>query len=146
MPLDAKKLKALFVKKQNHSTLAGLLMEYAILKRKFEEPDGQSWYFKQGISSRKKRLSNLIKQFNAIKSTFNTTTIDTFLEKINENNSVCLHYEKTGINTIQQIHYSKLKAENAFLHELIGLKSKMNQLKEIDHYLSHPEEFLTIMD
>ena len=106
-------------------------MEYAILKRKLEEPDGQSWYFKQGINLRKKRLLNLIKQFNAIKSTFNTTTIDTFLEKINENNSVCLDYEKRGINTIQHMHYSKLKAENAFLYELNGLKSKMNQLKEI---------------
>jgi formylmethanofuran dehydrogenase subunit B len=146
MRLDAKKLEALFVKKQNHSTLAGLLMEYAILKRKLEEPDGQSWYFKQGINPRKKRIAHLIKQFNAIKSTFNTRTIDAFLEKINENKAVCLHYEKRGINTIQQMHYSKLKAENAFLHELIGLKSKINQLKEIDHYLSHPEEFLLIID
>ena len=146
MPLDAKKLEALFVNKQNHSTLAGLLMEYAILKRKLEEPDGQSWYFKQGINSRKKRIAHLIKQFNAIKSTFNTTTIDTFLEKINENKAVCLHYEKRGMHTIQLMHHSSLKAENAFLHELIGLKSKINQLKEIDHYLNHPKEFLLIID
>lgn len=146
MPLDAKKLEALFVKKQNHSSLAGLLMEYAILKQKLEEPDGQSWYFKQGINSRKKRLAHLMKKFNAIKSTFNSTTIDAFLEKINENKAVCLHYEKRGINTIQQMHYSKLKSENAFLYELIGLKSKTNQLNEIDHYLNHPEEFLMIID
>ena len=146
MPLDANKLQGLLFKKQDSSSLARILLEYATLVQKVEAPSGQSWYFKQGLEANKKRILDLKKEFNGIKDMFNAATIDALLTKINENTEGKLHYQKYGMNTIQQMHYSKMSSENEFLRELIRLKSKTKSLRDIDYYLKHPEEFLIILN
>jgi len=146
MPLDAKKLQGLLFKKQDSSSLARILLEYATLLQKLEASSSQSWYFKQGLDANKKRILNLKKEFNDIKDIFNATTIDELLGKITENLEGKLHYEKYGMNTIQQMHYSKMSSENEFLRELIRLKSKTKSLRNIDYYLKNPEEFLIILN
>jgi hypothetical protein len=146
MPLDANKLQGLLFKKQDNSSLARILLEYATLVQKVEAPSGQSWYFKKGLEANKKRILDLTKEFNDIKDMFNDATIDALLGKINENSEGKRHYEKYGMNTIQQMHYSKMNSENEFLRELIRLKSKTKSLRDIDYYLKHPEEFLNILN
>ena len=146
MPLDAKKLQGLLFKKQDSSSLARILLEYATLVHKVEASSGQSWYFKQGLEANKKRILDLTEEFNGIKDMFNTSTIDALLGKINENSEGKGHYQKYGMNTIQQMHYSKMNSENEFLRELIRLKSKTKSLRDIDYYLKHPEEFLIILN
>ena len=64
MPLDAKKLQGLLFKKQDSSSLARILLEYATLLQKLEASSSQSWYFKQGLDANKKRILNLKKEFN----------------------------------------------------------------------------------
>ena len=146
MPLDAKKLQGLLFKKQDSSSLARILLEYATLVHKVEASSGQSWYFKQGLEANNKRILDLTEEFNGIKDMFNTSTIDALLDKINENSEGKRHYQKYGMNTIQQMHYSKMNSENEFLRELIRLKSKTKSLRDIDYYLKHPEEFLIILN
>lgn len=146
MPLDAKKLQGLLFKKQDSSSLARILLEYATLLQKVEASNSQSWYFKQGLEANKKRILDLKKEFNSIKDMFNAATIDALLTKINENTEGKHHYEKYGMNTIQQMHYSKMSSENEFLNELIRLKSKTKSLRDIDYYLKNPKEFLMILN
>ena len=146
MPLDAKKLQGLLFKKQDSSSLARILLEYATLVHKVEASSGQSWYFKQGLEANKKRILDLKKEFNSMKDMFNAATIDALITNINENTKGKRHYEKYGINTIQQMHYSKMSSENKFLKELIRLKSKTKLLRDIDYYLKDPEEFLMILN
>jgi len=146
MALHFRQLEGLFFTRQDGSSLIRILVEYATLRQKIENPSGQSYYFKRGLESRQKRLVDLTKEFTYVKETFNMSTIDTLLEKINENLEGKRHYEKYGMNTIQQMHYSKIISENEFLRELIRLKSKTKSLQDIDFYLENPEEFLVIFE
>jgi hypothetical protein len=146
MAIDFNKISNLLIKKKDKSSLFRILVEYSGLKQKIENPDNQSWYFKQGIESNKKRLIALTREFEEIRKTFNETTIDELIQRINENLKYKSNYERNGMNTIQQMHYSSIISENEFYNELIRLKSKTELLKDIDYYLENPKEFLIFID
>ena len=144
--MNFKKIQSLLIKSKDDSSLIRILVEYADLKQKLEVPINQSWYFKQGLESRKQRLVTIMKEYNEIRKIFNETTIDFFIEKINENLRYKTGYERNGMNTIQQMLYSSIVSENKFFSELIRLKSKTELLMPIDYYLENPEEFLKFIE
>jgi hypothetical protein len=146
MGLNFKKIENQLIKKKDKSSLIRILVDYSTLKQKIENPDNQSWYFKQGLESSKKRLVNLTKEYNGIRKFFNETTIDSLIEKINKNLRFKSGYERNGMNTIQQMHYSSIISQNEFYNELIRLKSKSKLLMDINYYLENPEEFLNFID
>lgn len=146
MSLDFKKIENFLILKKDESSLIRILIEYSGLKHKIENPENQSWYFKQGIESSKERLIALTKEFEEIRKTFNEASIDELIERINENLKYKSGYERSGMNTIQQMHYSSIISENVFYNELIRLKSKTELLKDIEYYLENPEEFLIFID
>lgn len=146
MALDIKKIENSFINNKNESSLVRIIVEYSILKQKIETQESQSWYFKLGFESSKERLIALTKEFEEIRKTFNETSIDELIERINENLKYKSGYEKNGMNTIQQMHYSSIISENEFYNELLRLKSKTEFLKDIDYYLENPEEFLIFIN
>ena len=123
-----------------------LIVEFGTLKQNFNQSIHQTWYFKKSLESKKKRMIDLSKKINEIKKTFNTTTLDTLINKINDNLEIKVHYEMHGMNSIQQMHYSFVCNENKFLNELIRLKSKIKLLRSIDYYIESPEESLVFFD
>ena len=146
MALNFKRIEDLLIKGKNESSLVRIIIDYSTLKRKIESPDNQSWYFKQGIESSKQRLGLLKIEYEEIRKLFNETSIDFFIEKINENMVYKSGYEKNGMNSIQQMHYSSIISENKFFNELIRLKSRTKLLMPIDYYLDNTEEFLKFVE
>lgn len=144
--MDFKKIENLIIKKTDDSSLIRIIVEYSSLKQKLDFPENQSWYFKQGIESSKKRLITLTQEYNNIRKTFNETTIDSLIETINENLTYKSGYERNGMNTLQQMHYSAIISKIQFLKELIRLKSKTELLVDIDYYLEYPDEFLKFIE
>ena len=142
MAIAFKKIENLLLKRKNESTLENIIITYSILKQKIEDADNQSWYFKQGMESSEQRLASLNNEYEDIRKSFNESTIDDFIERINRNSSITSNCEGKSMGAIQLMHYSYLIGESKFLNELIRLKSKTELLMSIDYYLENTEEFL----
>ncbi len=146
MSLNFKRLENLLIKNKDESNLVSIIFEYLVLKQKIDNLEKQSWYFKKGIESSKKRLISLTEKYNEIRKTFNESTIGSIIEKINENLVIKSSYEKNGMNTIQHMHYSSIIRENETMNELLHLKSKIEILMPFDHYLNFPDEILKLVE
>ena len=146
MALDFKRVADLFLKKRDESSLIRILVEYSRIKQNLESPDNQSWYFKKGIESSKQKVLSLKKEYEELRKFYNESSVDYFIEEINEGNRAKAHYEQHGMNTIQQWHYSSIVGNNELFNELIRLKSKTKLLMPIDLYLERPDEFLKLID
>ena len=146
MAIKLKAIQNLLVKKKSDSSLETIILEYATLKQRIDHPDNQSWYFKQGMKSSLERLSFLNIDFEKIRKSFNESTIDDFIQKINENSLKTTTCEGKYMGTIKLMHYSAMIGESKFLSELIRLKSKTELLMPIAYYLENPDEFLVFLE
>ncbi|RBP34569.1 hypothetical protein DFR65_101463 [Oceanihabitans sediminis] len=146
MKVSLKNIENIILKKKSESTLASILMEYATLNRKLANADSQSWYFKQAQESTNRKLESLLDRYKEIRSLFNENSIDYFIHKINKNNSHIAHFKENGMNSISYLTCTSLSDENAFITELIRLKSKTKTLMPIDYYLQKPEELLILIN
>ncbi|HLV13912.1 MAG TPA: hypothetical protein VKY41_01935 [Xanthomarina sp.] len=146
MPVRLKNIENIILKKKSESTLASILIEYATLSQKFATADSQSWYFKQAQESTNRKLESLLERYKEIRSLFNENSIDYFIHKINKNNSHIAHLKENGMNSISYLTCTSLSDENAFITELIRLKSKTKTLMPIDYYLQKPEELLILIN
>lgn len=82
----------------------------------------------------------MTKEYEEIRKLFNESSIDYFIEKVNENLLFKSSYERNGMNTIQRIQYSFIINENNLFNELIRLKNKTKVIKSINYYLSNKKE------
>lgn len=146
MKANLKNIENLIIRKKSESTLATILMEYAALSQKLSTADSQSWYFKQAQESTNRKLESLLDRYEEIRSLFNENAIDYFIHKINENNSHIAHLKENSMNSISYLTCTSLSDENAFITELIRLKSKTKTLMPIDYYLQNPEELLILIN
>lgn len=144
--MDIRRIERIITNCKDESSLIKIIVEYFTLKQKLENPEKQSWYFKQGIESSKRKLIELNEKFEEIRKIFNETTIDELIERINKNQEIKSFYETNGMNTIQQIHYSSILSNNKFYSELLHLKSKTKILMDINHYLENPDELLIFFE
>ena len=93
MAIKLNAIQNLLLKTKSDSTLETIILEYAKLKQRIDHPDNQSWYFKQGMKSSLERLSFLNMEFEKIRKSFNESTIDDFIERINEISSFTSAYK-----------------------------------------------------
>lgn len=146
MTLNFNQIKNLIIEKKNESSLVEIVIAYAALKQKFDNPESRSWYFNQGIESKSEALASSRNDFDQIRKYFNKATIDCLIAE----NKACelnlSHYNKNNMNSITRMHSEILKGNIAFNNELIRLKSKTKSLMPIDHYLDTPEDFLILID
>ena len=146
MALKFNQIENLLVKNKDESSLAELIISYAILKQSIEDTQSHSWYFKQGLESKKQELSTLNIHFEEMRELFNEATLDYFINKINENNLYLSDLEGKEKSNNHRISSSWKISENELFSELIRLKTKMDFLNTIEYYLENPEEFLKIFD
>ncbi len=146
MSLNINQINNLILKKQDETSLASILIEYAALKQKLEDTTNHSWYFKKGIEAFQEKLSNLNNDFEKIRALFNDSTIDAFIYNINENNLYLSGIKGAGQGINQQRSYYWKIYENKFFNALIRLKSKIDTIKPIGYYLENPEEFLVFLE
>ncbi|HQB77915.1 MAG TPA: hypothetical protein PLJ52_06170 [Tenuifilaceae bacterium] len=131
---------------EQKSDVIRLIIDYGELKQKLENPENNSWYFTQALESNKAKLISLEKNYEKIRVLFNESTIDTLINGVNKNLVIKSWYERHGMNTIQQMHYSSVVSQVKFLNELIRLKSKTVSLMSADYYLANPEELIKLID
>lgn len=140
-------LEEMFTTKTTLSYYVRVLSEYSKLKPKVEDPESQSWYFQRGLESQIKRLARLKYTFNDFVDMYNNNTIDDFLAAIAKRALRIAEYEqRERMNWITRSFFHSLKYRTAFEKSLIHLKSKMDSMYYIDHYLEHPEDMMPLLD
>ncbi len=146
MAIKLKSIENLLVKSKNESSVENIIIEYCTLQQKVQNSENQSWYFKQGLEASKQKLTSLNNDYEEIRKLFNESSIDLFIERINENSSITSGFEGKSMGAIQLMHYSYKLNEIEFFNELIRLKNKTGLLMSIDYYLENPEEFLMFIE
>lgn len=145
MAIDLQRIVKLLVDEKDESTLSQIVVEYLTLKQKIEDVGNHTWYFKKGLESSKKRLLTLNDKYEKIRQLFSESTLDDFVEIVNQNLASISDFEKGPMNSIKYIAYSIKLDENEFFSELIRLKSKTDSLMPIEDYMENPDEFLMIL-
>lgn len=146
MALKLKRIESLLIKEKSTSSIASILLEYSIVKQKFENTDNHSWYFKKGKASFREKLVALTKEYENIRTLFNANSIDFFIREININNAYLSGLNKNGMNAVTYMGFGLKRRQNELYKELIALKSTTKLLMPIAYYLQHSEEFLNIID
>ncbi len=145
MALDIEKIMTLFAHISGKSMIADLVLEYAALKQKLDNPDKQSWYFLKGLDMHKQRLIFLFDRYEGIRTFFNQSTVDDLIETVNDHQHQITELEKGWMGMLTRMKYEYLTSEKKRFNEFIQLKSRINKLQTIDYYLDHPEELLDII-
>jgi len=146
MPLNLSNITHLINGSESKGEVIDLIVEYDTLKKRIDDAENQSTYFRQGIESHRNRLVAIDKQFEEIRGVFNASDVEGFEDKISQNKEFEAEYRKTGMSTVRLIHMSHIAEENQFLNGLIHLKSLTETLMPLGHYLENPEAFLKILD
>ena len=81
MSIDGKQLACLFAQESDHPGFYNLIRTYCELRRKLEHPELQSWYFKKGVDTNRKRLAEIEVEYESRRAWFNEGTIDDFIEQ-----------------------------------------------------------------
>jgi len=144
MAIDLEKIIPLLVNVSGKTVLADLLLEYARLKQKLDDPENQTWYFRKAMDSHERRLKNLGKRFERVRKSFNQTTTDMMIHRVNENNKQIHELEKERMGMNRRLMHLSLVSENNRFNELIQLKRRTKTLQSIDYYPDRPEELLEI--
>ena len=145
MAIDFEKIAPIYVEISGKTMLADLVLEYATLKQKLDNPGEQSWYFEKAVDSHKQRLKNLGKRYEKARAFFNQTSIDLMINKVNENSMRIGELEKKWMGMNTRLLHLHLVSENNRFNELIRMKSITETLQQIDYYLDNPEELLGII-
>ena len=146
MKINYDQVQSIIVPQVSKNEVAEIIIAYAALKCKLDNPDSQSWYFKKGVKTNQDRLRSYKLKYERIKAFFNNSTIDSLLETINRNLAEKARLERTRMNFIKRMYHASISGRNHFLYELIRVKSITEVLMPIDHYLENPEEFLKFTD
>lgn len=146
MGLTFNQIENLIAKRNNEYSLVSVLFEYAILKQQLENTERHSWYFKQGIESKKEKLISLNADFEEIRKTFNEATVDFLISEINAYNFRISKYNKENMNIIERTS-NRLQQERAgFFAELLRLKNRVDLIHPLEYYLKNPEEVILWME
>ncbi|MCZ2102211.1 MAG: hypothetical protein LC107_11805 [Chitinophagales bacterium] len=151
MGIKANKIIPLFTDTETaenkSNSVIRLILEYCKIKSKLNDVENQSWYFQKGLQSNRDRLARIIKEYKSIRRNFNKSTVDDFIEVINDCNSQIEQLlSKRGMGLIDQMVYHSRVSRKNFYNELIQLKSLTPTLMPIYHYYENPEALLKIMD
>lgn len=148
MSIDYKDIiSVLNISKNGKGCIERLVIDYGILKHKLDNPDEQSWYFKNSLQSSKKKLIKLREEFNEIRKEFNKSSFDILLAKLNDAKA-CKKglLSKSYMNTIDFIMLSSYQSSIDYYKELITFKSRVDIIKRINIYIKNKDELLKLLN
>ncbi|TXD82141.1 hypothetical protein ESY86_15865 [Subsaximicrobium wynnwilliamsii] len=146
MALKMTQIENLLVNNKSKSTFFELIIAYSRLKHKIEDTENHSWYFKKGLESKMEEMASLNNHFEKMREVFHESTIDSFTDKINENNLYLAASEGKYKGFNKRVVCSWKISENRYFNELMSLKGKTELLMPIDYYSDNPEEFFKLID
>ena len=126
--------------------LSQIIIDYGNLKKKLANPEKQNWYFNKAIDLHRTKLIELRRKFNKYKNDVNNFSLDDLIENLNiaiaEKEKLD---KKTRLNTIFIILYQSLISKIAYCKELIDIKTRTAQIKDIDFYIENSNELLAVL-
>ena len=135
MAIEFNKLINAIVPSALERTLQHMVEEYHSIKMQLENKDTQSFYFKQAIDSKIKRLESLHNDFEKVRTRFNESSKDKLNEKYLEVKGHKERYDKKGFsNMIDRMAYASICSDLEYFKQLVDLKSKVDMLMPIEFY------------
>ena len=126
---------------QLEKDLERIFREYFSLKKKFDNIEEQSWYFKQGLNSNTNKINSLIREYESIRVLINGSTIQELKNKLEG-----FEKEKRLRDDVLISMYRRFDIDRSIrlYKDLILLKSRINQLMPIEYYKERWELFMVI--
>ena len=97
------------------------------LKCKLENIDAQTWYFRKATDSKKKRLDNLLKQYNQLRNIINNKSIGEIDVKIGRSEEEIMK-RKSLYGFVAAIGTNIIKSEYYYWHTIREAKSRYGKL------------------
>lgn len=126
------------------SDIIRIIIEYGEIEQKIKNTESQTWYFNQGLESKKARLIGLETEFEKIRKDFNDSSLDELIYKLNEIKDQKENLLNRNLNTVHQIYLSSLISEIKYIEDLIEMKSRVDKIMSINYYTENASEFLLI--
>jgi len=139
-------LTAFDLNEKKYSQIENIMFEYGTLTQKLHNVDNQSWAFKKGLENHKDRLIELKKKFNEIRSDFNSASIDELIYQLNKENEGLKSFEsKSYRNMIVNIAIASFRSKIVYIELLIDIRSRTDEIKEIDYYFENKEQLIKLL-
>ncbi|MGE0076364.1 MAG: hypothetical protein AB7S48_00740 [Bacteroidales bacterium] len=90
------------------SDIIRIIIEYGEIEQKIKNTESQTWYFNQGLESKKARLIGLETEFEKIRKDFNDSSLDELIYKLNKIKDQKGNLLNRNLNTVHQIYLSSL--------------------------------------
>jgi len=139
-------LTAFDLNEKKYSQIESIIFEYGTLKQKLQNVEAHSWAFKKGLENHQKKLVTLKKEFEGIRSDFNSTDLDELIFQLNKENEGLKSFEsKSYRGMIDRIAIASFRSKIVYLQLLIDIKSRTDEIKEMDYYFENKEQLIELL-
>lgn len=138
-------IAVLNLKPKTNSQLETILLEYGTLIQKLNNIDEQSWLFKKAEENNLLKLNELKSQFEEIRESIHSATIDDLIASVNDENENILKLQKMERNSITSIGLTALNSRKAYIEELLEIKARVDEMNEIDFYFDNKEPLIKLL-
>lgn len=134
----------------NNLRIENIILEYGTLLNKLENIDEQSFLFKKGLESNKKKLKSLKDDFDTIKGDVNIATLDQLISSKKEIEDKMAELYKIinkagGLSMNMGMALNSVKSNIKYIEELLLIKSRVEKVEDIDFYFDNQEELSKLL-
>ncbi|HEY9169826.1 MAG TPA: hypothetical protein VIN72_10085 [Lutibacter sp.] len=147
MAINLKKIiTVLHLNEAPHSQLETIILEYGSLMKKLNNPEQQSWFFIKAEENNLLKLKDLKNQFEKIRTDVNTATIDQLIDSFMDCTDKIKFIEiNSQPGMIKGIALSSYYGKKAYLEELLEIKARVDEVKELDYYLINRKALIKLL-
>mgnify|MGYP003627181813 CR=1 FL=1 len=139
-------ITALNLKQKEYSQLESIILEYGSLIQKMNNLEQQSWFFKKAEENNYQKIKDLKNEFEKIRTNFRSSSIDDLIVALkNEKHNKISIQRKKYINTNDSIAIASLSSNITYIEELLEIKSRVVEIKEMDYYLENKEQLIKLL-
>ena len=139
-------LTAFDLNEKKHSQIESILFEYGTLKQKLQNVEAQSWAFKKGLENHKRKLVTLKKEFDSIRSDFNSTSLDELIYQLNKvEENIKSFNNKSYKGMIDRLAIASFRSKIVYIELLIDIRLRTDEIKEIDYYFKNKEQMIKLL-
>jgi len=131
---------------KTNSQLETIILEYGNLAQKMNNMEQQSWMFKKAEENNLLKLKDLKSQFEKIRTEVNDTGIDDLIELLNDKKENIKYFQsQPQLNFIGRMALASLSSNLAYIEELLSIKSRVDEMKDIEYYLENKESLIKLL-